>query len=85
MDMKKNILEKANRIQQNIIKEQDNIRIFIATRVDRPDWDECEEQTILAYSKEEALELAEYEYGEWKVEEIENLTPQVLTQSFIWG
>lgn len=61
------------------------IKVFIATRVDKVDWDECVEQTIIAYSKEEALSLANKEYGKWKVEEVEDLTPKVLTQSFNWG
>ena len=61
------------------------IKVFIATRVDKVDWDECVEQTILAYSEEEALVLANKEYGEWKVEEVEDLAPKVLTQSFNWG
>lgn len=60
------------------------LKVFIATRVDEVNWDECREQSILAYSKEQALELARKEYGEWEVEEVE-LTPRVLTQSFVWG
>ena len=62
-----------------------NIKVFIAKRIDKLNWDGCREQTILAYSKEEALELANKEYGSWQVQEITDLAPQTLTQSFIWG
>lgn len=62
-----------------------NIKVFIATRADKVNWDECREQTILAYSEKEALEIANKEYGEWKVQEITDLVSQTLTKSFVWG
>lgn len=62
-----------------------NIKVFVATRTDKVNWDECREQTILAYSEAEALEIANREYGEWKVQEITDLIPQTLTKSFVWG
>lgn len=62
-----------------------NIKVFIATRTDKVNWDECREQTILAYSEKEALEIANEEYGTWKVQEITDSVSQTLTKSFVWG
>ncbi len=61
------------------------MKLFIATRLDKVNWDECVEQTIAAYSKEEALELASIEYGVWEVNEVDLSISQVLTQHIKWG
>lgn len=61
------------------------MKIFIATRKDENDWDECVEQTIIAKDKEEALKLANKEYGVWKLVEISTKESKILTKSFIWG
>ena len=61
------------------------MKLFIATRLDKVDWDECVEQTIAAHSKEEALELASREYGLWEVNEVDLSISQVLTQHINWG
>ena len=61
------------------------MKLFIATRADKINWDECVEQTIAAHSIEEAIELACREFGVWEINEVDMSIAQVLTQSYNWG
>ena len=62
------------------------MRLFIVKRNDTTDYDECIEQTILATSEKEALDLASREYGSWYIfEEVAMSKSRVLTQHYIWG
>lgn len=61
------------------------MKIFIATRKDMIDWDQCDEQTILAKDEEEALLLASMQFGDWQVKQIKTKEGMVLTKSFQWG
>lgn len=62
------------------------MKVYIVERVDDCGYDECLEQTIVAGNVDRALELAEKEYGVWKIKEKVDLNKeQVLTQHFLWG
>ena len=62
------------------------MKIYIVERVDDYGYDECTEQTIVAENVDRALELAESEYGVWKIKKKVDLNEeQVLTQHFLWG
>ena len=62
------------------------MKVYVVERVDDYGYDECTEQTIVAKNVDRALELAEKEYGVWKIKEKVDLNKeQVLTQHFLWG
>lgn len=62
------------------------MKVYIVERVDEVDYDECKEQTIVAENVDRALELAEKEYGVWKIKKKVDLNKeQVLTQYYLWG
>lgn len=62
------------------------MKVFVVNRKDEIDYDEYTEQTIVASSSEKALELANKEYGEWKIlREVDLTQEQVLTKDFRCG
>lgn len=62
------------------------MKVYVVERVDDYGYDECAEQTIVAENVDKALELAEKEYGVWKIKKKVDLNKeQVLTQHFLWG
>lgn len=77
-------LEKPNGIiNADFISAKIHLNVYIVERKDDFDWDEYKEQTIVAESKERAIELANREYGEWQVKKTVDLTKeQVLTKDF---
>ncbi len=60
------------------------MKLFTAIRLDEGDFAECVKQIILAYSEEEALELASRDYGVWEVIEEDMSIPRVLMQRILY-
>lgn len=58
------------------------LNVYVVERADKCDYDECDEQTIVASSPERAIELASKEYGEWVIKSVVDLNiEQILTTS----
>ncbi|MCW6111910.1 hypothetical protein [Clostridium sporogenes] len=59
------------------------LNVYVVERTDETDWDEYIEQTIVAETKERAIELASKEYGVWDITKKVDLNiEQVLTKDF---
>lgn len=60
------------------------LNVYVVERTDETDWEECIEQTIVAETKERAIELASKEYGVWDITKKVDLNiEQVLTKDFL--
>lgn len=62
------------------------LKVYIVERTDNFDYDECIEQTIVASTEERAIELANKQYGTWKIKRTVDLNKeQVLTTKWLNG
>lgn len=59
------------------------MKLYIVQRSDETQWNDCDEQTILAENENQALELANKEEGIWYISEIVDINKsRILTKSY---
>lgn len=59
------------------------MKLYIVQRSDETQWNDCDEQAILAENENQALELANKEEGIWYISEIVDINKsRILTKSY---